>query len=411
MEPLSRAFLESLDAADPLAPLRGQFDLGDTLYFNGNSLGPPPRATSEKLRDVVENQWRVGLIRGWNVHDWFHLPERVGDGIARLIGAKPGEVVAGDSTSVSLFKLIAAALHASDRTQVITDEANFPTDLYVLSGLQALFGKRIEVQSLPADRIAGAISGRTALATLTHVDYKTSRMHDMHALTAAARGKGALMLWDLSHSVGAVPLALNGCQVDLAVGCTYKFLNGGPGAPSFSFVARRHQQTILPLLRGWMGHAAPFMLSPDYEPAAGARRYVPGTPEVLALSAVEASLALFEQAGMDAIREKSLRMGGVFMELIESECADFGLDIATPREPEQRGSHVALRHPEAYAVMQALIARDIVGDFRAPDLMRFALTPLYQRYVDLRDVAEALRDILATGAWDTPEFRRKATVT
>jgi kynureninase len=411
MEPLSRAFFESLDAEDPLANLRDEFDLGATLYFNGNSLGPPPRATRDRLHAVVESQWRADLIRGWNVHDWFHLPERVGDQIARLIGANPGEVVAGDSTSVSLFKLMAAALHGRDRPQVITDEANFPTDLYVISGLEELLGKQIEVRRLPAERIAGAISGHTALVTLTHIDYKTSRMHDMAKLTAAARAKGALILWDLSHSVGAVPLALNECQVDLAVGCTYKFLNGGPGAPSFSFVAQRHQARMEPLLRGWMGHASPFLLSPEYAPAPGARRYLAGTPEVLALSAVEASLGLFDAAGMEAIRAKSLRMSGVLMELIESKCAGYGLDIATPREPEQRGSHVAVRHPEAYPIMQALIARNIVGDFRAPDLMRFAITPLYQRYADLWELAAALRDIMESGAWDRDEFRRKSAVT
>jgi kynureninase len=411
MEPLSRAFLESLDAADALAPLRAEFDLGGTLYFIGNSLGPPPRATVRRLREVVEREWRHDLIRGWNVHDWFHLPERIGDRIAQLIGAAPGEVVAGDSTSVSLFKLLAAAVRATGRPQVITDEANFPTDLHVLTGLQTLLGDRLEVMRLPADRIAAAVTARTALVTLTHVDYRTSRLHDMAGLTAAAHAHGAWILWDLSHSTGAVPVDVNGSRVDFAVGCTYKFLNGGPGAPSYAFVARRHHAAMLPVLRGWMGHAAPFSLSGDYEPASGARRYVAGTPEVLALSAVAAGLDLFERAGIDAIRAKSLRMSGVLMELIESECAGYGIDIATPREPGARGSHVAVRHPEAYAVMQALIARDIVGDFRAPDLMRFAITPLYQRYVDLWDLASALREILETGAWDTPEFRRRATVT
>jgi kynureninase len=411
MEPLSRAFLESLDAADPLATLRDQFDLGETTYFNGNSLGPPPRCAIERLRQVAEAQWRADLVRGWNAHDWFHLPERAGNRIARLIGAAPGEVVAGDSTSVCLFKLAAAALAATDRPQVITDARNFPTDLHVLSGLQGMLSRNIEVLRLPFEQIAGAVSDRTALVTLTHVDFRTSHMHDMAALTAAVHARGAMILWDLSHSVGAVPLEVNDCGVDLAAGCTYKFLNGGPGAPAFSYVAKRHHERLQPVLRGWMGHAAPFRFSGNFAPAAEARRYVIGTPEVLALSVVDASLDLFDAIDMATIREKSLRMSGVLMELIESECSEHGLDIATPRQPEQRGSHVAIRHPEGHAIMQALIARNLVGDFRAPDLMRFAVAPLYQRYVDLWDLVAALREIMETGEWQREEFRQTATVT
>ncbi|MBI1733507.1 MAG: kynureninase [Gammaproteobacteria bacterium] len=411
MTTITKAFFESLDAADPLAPLRGQFDLGDTLYFNGNSLGPPPRSARDRLRQVVESQWRAGLARGWDMHDWLHLPERVGDRIARLIGAAPGEVVAGDSTSVCLFKLAAAALQSTERAQVVTDEANFPTDLYVLSGLREITGRRIEVLRRPVDRIAASVSGQTALVTLTHVNFKTSRMHDMPALTAAAHDHGALILWDLSHSVGAVPLALNACGADLAVGCTYKFLNGGPGAPAFSFVAQRHHQRLLPMLRGWMGHASPFQFSGEYTSASDSRRYAVGTPEVLALSSVDASLEVFDGIDMTVVREKSVRMSGLLMELIEHECGEFGMEIATPTDPAQRGSHVAVRHPEACTIMQALIAENIIGDFRTPDLMRFAIAPLYLRYADLLELVAALRKTVETRPWESDVFRRRATVT
>lgn len=408
---VTREALHRLDAADPLAALRRAFDLGSARYFNGNSLGPPPLCTRKRLREVVDAEWGTDLIRSWNVHDWITLPERVGDKIAALIGAAPGEVVVGDSTSVCLFKLIAMALNSSRRTQIITDENNFPTDLYILSGLQQLLGERIDLQVLPPDRICAAISEQTALVALTHIEYKNSRMYDMPAVSAAARAKGALILWDLSHSVGAVPLALNDCGVDLAVGCTYKFLNGGPGSPAFSFVARRHQESLQPVLRGWMGHAAPFQFSPAYVPAPGIRRLLAGASEVLALSSINASLDVFAALDMDAVRAKSLDMSGLLMQLIEQECAGHDFVVATPRAPEQRGSHVAVRHPQGYAIMQALIARNFIGDFRAPDVMRFAITPIYQRYMDIWDLVSALRKIMETREWDCKKYSYKTAVT
>ena len=408
---VTREGLRNLDAADPLTAMPRAFDLGNARYFNGNSLGPPPLCTKERLRQVVDVQWGTDLIRSWNVHDWITLPERVGDKIAALIGAGTGEVVVGDSTSVCLFKLVAMALDSTGRKQIITDEDNFPTDLYILSGLQRLFGERLEVQLLPPDRVCAAISEQTALVVLTHIDYKNSRMYDMPAVTAAARAKGALILWDLSHSVGAVPLAVNDCGVDLAVGCTYKFLNGGPGSPAFSFVARRHQESMQPVLRGWMGHAAPFRFSQAYAPAPGIRRILGGAPEVLALSSVDASLDVFAAVDMHAVRAKSLEMSGLLMQLIEQECAGHGFVIPTPRDPRQRGSHVAVRHPQGYAIMQALIARNFIGDFRAPDVMRFAVTPMYQRYMDVWELVSALREIMETREWDCEKYSCQAAVT
>ncbi len=403
--------LEALDAADPLAQFRQQFQLEGRLYFNGNSLGPPPRTTEDRIREVVEQQWRSSLIRGWNQHDWFSLPERVGDKIARLIGASPGEVVAGDSTTMCLLKLSAAALHATSRREIITDVCNFPTDLYVLDGLREMLGGDVCVRQVEPEAVASAISDRTALVSLTHCDFRSSRLHDMRGITAAAHAHGALAMWDLSHSVGALPVDLNECGVDLAVGCTYKFLNGGPGSPAFSFVARRHQARLQPVIRGWMGHEAPFAMSREFHPAPGIRGMVVGTPEVIALSAAECSVDLMLRADMGAIREKSLRLGDLLIALVEAGCGGRGLALATPRVHTERGSHIALRHPEAYAIMQALIDREIIGDFRAPDLMRFAIAPLYQRYVDIRTLADALRAVLDARLWDNPRYRQRLRVT
>ena len=403
--------LETLDASDPLAPFRQEFQLEDRLYFNGNSLGPPPKATEDRIREVVEQQWRSSLIRGWNQHDWFNLPERVGDKIAGLIGAGEGEVVAGDSTTLCLLKLAAAALHATPRREIITDVSNFPTDLYVIDGLREMLGGSVCVRQLEPEAVASAISDRTALVSLTHCDFRSSRLHDMRGITAAAHAHGALALWDLSHSVGALPVDLNGSGVDLAVGCTYKFLNGGPGSPAFSFVARRHHERLQPVIRGWMGHEVPFAMSRQFHPAPGIRGMVVGTPEVIALSAAECSIDLMLRADMGAIREKSLRLGDLLIALVETECAGHGLTLATPRIHAERGSHIALRHPEGYAIMQALIDRGIIGDFRAPDLMRFAITPLYQRYVDIKALVDALRAVLDERLWDNPRYRQRLRVT
>jgi kynureninase len=410
---LSRAALAALDGADPLAPLRDRFDLPeDVIYLDGNSLGPLPKATPGVVEDLVRRQWGQDLITSWTRHGWVDLPRQVGAKIGRLIGAGPGEVVAADSISVNLFKLIAAALQLRPgRTVVISERSNFPTDLYVAQGLQALLGGRLELRLVDGDAIAAALDQDTALLMLTHVDYRSGRMHDMAGLTAAAHQAGALVLWDLAHSAGAVPLTLAADEVDLAVGCGYKFLNGGPGAPAFLYVARRWHEEIRQPLSGWFGHRDPFAFEAAYRPAAGIDRFQSGTPPVLGLKALEVGVDLLCEVDPAALRAKSQGLGDCLIRLVEGRCAGHGLVLASPRDGARRGAQVAFRHPDGYPIMQALIARGVIGDFRAPDLVRFGLAPLYLRFADLWDAVEILRDVLERRTWDRAEFRRRASVT
>lgn len=413
MSRLTREALAERDATDPLARFRDAFALPDgVIYLDGNSLGPLPKATVARLDEVARRQWGEDLIRSWNAHDWIGMPGRVGDKIARLIGAGEGEVAVADSTSVNLFKLLAAALRLRpDRRAIVTEAGNFPTDIYIAQGLVDLLGQGYELRCVEPEDIAGAIDGRAAVAMITHVEYRSGRMHDMAALTAAAHAQGALMLWDLSHSAGAVPLDLGGCGVDLAVGCGYKYLNGGPGAPAFLYVARRLHDDVQTPLWGWMGHAAPFAFDADYRPAAGIARTLCGTPPVLSLAALEAGVDLALEADMGALREKSVALTEAFIALVEQECREAGFEVLSPREAARRGSQVALRHADGYPIVQALIARGVIGDFRAPDVLRFGLAPLYLRHVDVWDAVASLRDIMQAGAWDDPQFRRRAAVT
>ena len=413
MSRLTREALAERDATDPLARFRDAFALPDgVIYLDGNSLGPLPKATVARLDEVARRQWGEDLIRSWNAHDWIGMPGRVGDKIARLIGAGEGEVAVADSTSVNLFKLLAAALRLRPGRRVIVTEAgNFPTDIYIAQGLVDLLGQGYELRCVEPEDIAGAIDGRAAVAMITHVEYRSGRMHDMAALTAAAHAQGALMLWDLSHSAGAVPLDLGGCGVDLAVGCGYKYLNGGPGAPAFLYVARRLHDDVQTPLWGWMGHAAPFAFDADYRPAAGIARTLCGTPPVLSLAALEAGVDLALEVDMGALREKSVALTHAFIALVEQECREVGFEVLSPRAAARRGSQVALRHADGYPIMQALIARGVIGDFRAPDVLRFGLAPLYLRHVDVWDAVASLRDIMQAGAWDDPQFRRRAAVT
>ena len=409
----ARAAYEGRDARDPLAGLRESFRLPDgVIYLDGNSLGALPAATPARLAALIEEEWGRDLIRRWNQHGWIELPRRIGDKIARLVGAAPGEVVVADSTSVNLFKLLAAALALNPQRRVILSEReNFPTDLYMAEGLAGLLGRGHAVQLVAADAIAGALDGDTAVLMLTHVNYRSGAMHDMTALTAAAQCAGALSLWDLSHSVGAVPVDLGAARADFAVGCGYKYLNGGPGAPAFLFVAERHQERFRQPLSGWLGHAEPFAFESGYRPAPGIGRYVAGTPPVLAMAALEAGVDLLLTVDPAALREKSLALTQSFIAAVEALAAGLGLTLVTPRDGARRGSQVSYRHAQAWPVMQALIKRNVIGDFRAPDLLRFGFAPLYTRFVDAWDAAEALADILKTRAWDCPEFHRRALVT
>ena len=410
---ITRTDLEALDRADELAPLRALFALPEgVIYLDGNSLGALPKATPARVAEVVQREWGQGLIRSWNDAGWMATPARVGDKIARLVGAAAGSVMVADSTSVNLFKLLGAALSARPGRRVIVSERrNFPTDLYIAEGLAALLDQGHELRLVEPEGVAAAIAKDTAVVMLTHVNYHTGAMHDMDAITRAAHAKGALMLWDLAHSAGAVPVDLAGCDVDLAVGCGYKFLNGGPGAPAFLYVAPRLQDALRYPLTGWLGHAAPFAFETGYRPGQGIARTMVGTPPVLSLAALEVGIDIALQAPMEQVRAKSVRQTTIFAELLEQVGAGLGFQLASPRDAARRGSQVCLAHGQAYAIMQALIARGVIGDFRAPDILRFGITPLYTRYVDLFDAAEALRLVMAGGEWQAPEHQTRRAVT
>ncbi|HEX3666618.1 MAG TPA: kynureninase [Rhizomicrobium sp.] len=408
-----RADCERMDAEDPLAHARARFRIPESvIYLDGNSLGALPRATPARLAELMEQQWGRDLIRSWNAHDWINLPARVGARIAPLIGAESDEVIAADSTSVNLFKLAAAALSAkAPRRVILSERGNFPTDLYVLQGLKALLGDAVELRLVAREEIGAALDETVALLVLTHIHYKTGAPHDMRAVTEAAHRAGALTLWDLSHSAGAVELFLDGDAADFAIGCGYKYLNGGPGAPAFLYVARRHQRNLRQPLSGWMGHEAPFELSDEYRPAQGMLRTLCGTPSVLAMTALAEGVATFDGIAMRDVHAKSKALGNLFLALVDSRCAETGFEIACPRDPAQRGSQVSLRHPQGYAIMQALIAQGVIGDFRAPDILRFGFAPLYTRYADIWTAVDLLSAIMRDESWREPRFQIRAAVT
>lgn len=379
----------ALDRADPLAPFRDRFDLPDgVIYLDGNSLGPLPKATRARLATVIDREWGRDLIASWDTNGWMDLPLRVGGKIGRLIGAAPDSTVAGDSTSVNLFQALGAALALRpDRRVILSEAGNFPTDLYMVEGLAALLGRGHALRQVAPEAIAAALGEDVAVLLLTHVNYRSGRMHDMAGLTAAAHAAGALTVWDLSHSAGAVPLDLASSGADFAVGCGYKFLNGGPGAPGYLSIAPCHRDAPLPLT-GWMGHADPFAFAPGYRPAEGIARARVGTPPILGLAALEVGVDLALEADARLVREKSVRMTELFLRFADTSLPGFG--IATPRDPAQRGSQVCLTHPEAANIMRHLAARGIVGDFRPPDVLRFGIAPLTLRYADLSQVLAAL---------------------
>ncbi len=410
---ITREALAQRDADDPLAPFRARFRLPDgVIYLDGNSLGPLPVATIDRLRTVVAAEWGDDLIRSWNKNDWIGQPQRLGDKIGRLVGAARGQVVVSDSTSIKVYKLLSAALiMRPDRRIIVSQQDNFPTDLYMAQGLARHLGQGHALRYADPNDVAASLDNDVAVLMLTHVNYRDAQMYDMAALTKVAHDRGALVIWDLAHSAGALPVALDATEADFAVGCGYKFLNGGPGAPAFLYVAQRHQDQVRPVLSGWLGHAAPFDFDDTYVPAVGIKRMLCGTSPVLSMAALEVAVDLMLEADMSLVREKSLRLTQVFFDLVVQECADFGFEITGPRDLERRGSQVSLTHAEGYPIMRALIARGVIGDFRAPDILRFGLTPLYLRYTDLWDGIQILKDIMATGAWDAPEFKVRAEVT
>ncbi|HEY3144949.1 MAG TPA: kynureninase [Dongiaceae bacterium] len=403
----------AMDAADPLARCRDAFALPERIvYLDGNSLGALPKDAERRVRDVMTRQWGQDLIKSWNVHDWIGAPARIGAKVARLIGAKPSEVVVADSTSLNVFKVLHAALHLKpERRIILSDSGNFPTDLYMAQGLAKLLGAGHELKVVSPDEIPSALTDEVAVLMLTEVDYRSGRLHDMAALTKAAHAHGILAFWDLCHSAGAFPVDLNGCGADFAVGCGYKYLNGGPGAPAFTFVAERWQATAEQPLFGWMGHDAPFAFDLDYRPRAGIDRFLVGTPPILSLVALEAGLDLFADVELTALRHKSGALGDLFIALVEQELTGSGLVLGSPRPAAQRGSQVSFRHPEGYPIMQALIARGVIGDFRAPDILRFGFAPLYVSFTDTWNAVAQLGAVMAGMEWQRPEFRRRAAVT
>jgi kynureninase len=412
---VDRASCEAWDAADPLAPHRRDILLPDgVVYLDGNSLGPLHRQVAERLRQVIETEWGEGLITSWNASSlrpgWVDLPARVATKLAPWVGADADELAVADSTSVDLFKALAAALRLRpDRHVVLTDDANFPTDVYIAEGLADLVGG-VEVRVVPAHEIVHHLDADVAVLTLTHVDYRTGRRHDAPALTAAAHDAGALTVWDLSHSTGALAVDLHAWDADLAVGCTYKYLDGGPGAPAFLYVARRWHEAARSPLQGWFGHARPFAFSAGYEPATGAGRFLGGTPPVLSLSALDAALDLRAGVSPADVEAKARALTSRFIDLVDRRLGDH-VEIVTPRDAAERGAQVSLRHPDAAAVMNALVARGVIGDHRPPDLLRFGFSPLVVRAVDVFDAVQVLADVLASRAWDTPEHRAPRTVT
>jgi kynureninase len=413
MPQLTRAALHARDAADPLASHRARFHLpAGVMYLDGNSLGALPRATARRIREVTQVEWGQRLISSWNDSGWIDLPARVGDKIAQLIGAAPGEVIVTDSTSINVFKALSAALALNPgRRTILSQQDNFPTDLYMAQGLIQQLGGRHTLKLVEGDAIARHITKDVAVVMLTHVNYRTGRIHDIAGLTAAAHARGALVLWDLCHTAGALPVDLNAIDADFAVGCGYKYLNGGPGAPAFIYVARRHQPRFSQPLSGWLGHAEPFAFDATYRPAEGVGRYVCGTPPVLSMSALECGVDDMLEAGIEAVRAKSVALTDLFIALVEARCRGYGLELISPRESACRGSQVSFRHPEGYAIMRALAARGVIGDFRAPDVMRFGFTPLYLRYVDVWDAVSRMRAVLRGRVWDAPEYKERQKIT
>lgn len=419
-----RQRLAELDRRDPLGQLRRHFILPEgVIYLDGNSLGPLTHAAAERLRRVVEGEWGDGLIRSWTDAGWIDLARQVAGKIAPLLGAADDQVQTVESTSVGLYKLLLAALGVSQerrpqkspegRRVILTEERQFPNDLYLAQEV-ARSTPGVELRTVAREALEGALAEEgeaVAVLYLTHVDFRSGAMHDIERLTRLAHAAGALVLWDLAHSAGAVPLALDAWGVDLAVGCGYKYLNGGPGAPAFLYVARRRQERLRNPIAGWLGHAEPFAFEPEYRPAPGVGRFTSGSPPILSLSALDAALDVFDGVSIEALHHKALELGDLFLEEVSRRCAGHGLEPACPGPGEPRGSQVAFHHPDGYALVQALVDRGVIGDFRTPDILRFGLAPLYLRRVEVFDAAQALGEILDQGSWRHERYRQRSKVT
>ena len=403
----------ALDRADPLAAVRDRFSIPPNLiYLDGNSLGVLPKHIPERLERAVRVEWGQDLIRSWNKHAWIDLPIRVGAQISRLVGAHADEVIAADSTSINVFKVLLAALKLRpDRRVIVSDIDNFPTDLYIAQGINDLLSGKYELRFVKRDQLEASIDDTVAVVMLTEVDYRTGELYDMARVTKLTHDHGAVAVWDLAHSAGAFPVDLEGCQVDFAVGCGYKYLNGGPGAPAFLYVARRHQANAAAFLAGWMGHSAPFEFTANYTPSADLRRMTVGTPSVLGMTALEASLEVFDQVSIRDVRAKSVALTNLFIDLMRPLCPEFGFALVSPADAARRGSQVSFSHEHGYAIMQALIADDVIGDFRAPNIVRFGFTPLYLRFADVQEAVRRLEAIMRAKRWREPVFQARSKVT
>ncbi|MES2257161.1 MAG: kynureninase [Pseudomonadota bacterium] len=410
---LNRQDCIELDANDQLAACRDLFTLPEgEVYLDGNSLGAMPAALPQRMQQAVAAEWGNGLIRSWNDAGWIDLPQRVAAKVAPLIGATADEVMVGDSTSVNLFKALAAALRLNpERKVILTERGNFPTDLYIAQGIAELFGAEIRYADSDQSAIVDALDDDVAVLMLTHVNYRSGRIYDMAAVTRQAQAAGVITVWDLAHSAGALHVELDAANVDFAVGCGYKYLNGGPGAPAFVYVAQRHLEQMRQPLCGWHGHAQPFAFVQDYQPAPGIQRMQCGTPPLLSMIALDAALDVFDGIDLRQLRLKSQALGDLFIRLVDERLSDYGFGIGSPRDCQQRGSQVALTHPQGYAIVQALIARGITGDFRMPDILRFGFAPLYVRYVDVWHTVDTLAQIMASGEWNQDKFLTKKAVT
>ena len=414
LPPLTRQDCLAMDAADPLARFRAEFDLPEgTIYLDGNSLGALPRRVVARMQTAITEEWGKGLIRSWNDADWYLAPQRAGAAIARLIGAAPDEVIACDSTSVNLYKVLIAGLRLRPgRRIVISELGNFPTDVYVSARVAEMQG--VELRCVPPDQVQAAIADAGAdfaLVHLTHVNYKTGLVYDMDAITRAAHAAGGLAIWDLAHSAGTLAVDLTAAGADFAVGCGYKYLNGGPGAPAFVYAARRHHADIYQPIAGWHGHAKPFGFGHDYQPDPGIARMLVGTASQLGMIALESALSVFDTVDIGQLRAKGMALGDLFIRLVDQELAGHGFGLASPRDGQRRGSQVSLTHPDGYAIMQAVIARGAVGDFRAPEILRFGFAGLYVTYADIWDAIAILREVMGQRIWDQPVYKAVKAVT
>ncbi|PQZ89113.1 kynureninase [Arthrobacter sp. MYb227] len=421
----ARENLIEKDKNDVLASFRDHFSLPEgIIYLDGNSLGPLPLGAAERAAEVINNEWAQGLIRSWNTAGWFEMPSRLGDKLSKLIGGNDGETVVTDTTSLNLFKAIASTVRiqqqdAPGRRVILSERDNFPTDIYIAEGISDFLnsvkeetGEHYEVRLIDETlSLEDALDDSVAVLALSHVNYRTGAMWDMHAVTDQAHAAGALVIWDLAHAAGAVPVDLNGSNADYAVGCTYKYLNGGPGSPAFIWVNARHQGRFWQPLTGWWSHAAPFEMTDSYTAANDVRRFLCGTQPIASMAMVECGLDVSLAADMELVRAKSLALTDLFISLVNERCGEFGLELITPENHADRGSHVSFRHPEGYAIIQALIDRGVIGDYREPEVLRFGITPLYLSYTEIWDAVEILRDILETQAWDVPAYKNRNAVT